>query len=322
MNGRRRRASPRVDGKRAGFALLAVIWGTGLIALLVSAFVSAGRLRLQGAFNIASATQAAYIAESAINLSALTLLSRRDVLTPGEEGINDGAPKFCVLNGAAVALAVEDEGGKVDLNAAPPEVLRAALAGFGLDERKAQEAAGAIAAYRAAPAGGLDAIVPTPKSDKPIAPKQAPFETVMELDQVSGIDAALFRALLPFVTVHSRSAGVDARSSPPALFAALAGFPLEQVRALAAAPYPNDLNRKDPRFPANLNMSSDGQSAFLIRAEVRLATGQTAVKEAILDMHPQSGKPFAFAEVRRGESRYGERLGAIIAANGPGVPDC
>ncbi len=226
-----------------------------------------------------------------------------------------------MLDRAAVALAIEDEAGKVDLNAGSPEVLQAALLGLGLDEARAQEVVGAIIAYRTPPTDGLVQLGPIRAGDKAIAPKQGLLETVMELDHVSGVDPALFRALVPLVTVHSRIAGVDARSSPPALFAALSGFPAEEVHALAAAPYPNNLKRTDPRFPGNFNQTGD-QSAFLIHAETRLATGQTIARDAILDLRPPNGKQFAIREIRRGRSLYAERLRAIIAANGAGVPDC
>lgn len=309
-----------INRRRDGFALLAVIWGTGLIAMLIIAFMDSGRLRLQAAFNIGSANQASYVAESAINLATLALLTKREA-SPTGETVYDGTPKFCALDRALVALAVEDEAGKIDLNAARPELLQAALLGLGLSERKAQEAASAIVAFRTSSTDATAQMSSTRAGGKPTTSKEGLFETIMELDQVSGVDPTLFRALLPLVTVHSNTAGIDARSSPPALFAALSGFPVEAVRALAVQPYPNDLNRSDPRFPANFN-ERGSQSAFLIHAEVRLATGQTIAREAILDLRPPSGKQFAIREIRRGQSRYADRLRAIIAANGAGVPDC
>lgn len=313
--------APRsANTRRAGFALLAVIWGTGLIAMLVVAFMNSGRLRLQVAFNIASATEASYLAESAINIATLTLLMRRDAL-PTSETVYDGAPKFCVLDQAVVALAVEAESGKIDLNAAPPELLQAVFLGLGLDERRAEEAASAIIAYRTSPTDAGIQMSSTSQGGKPLAAKEGLFETIMELDQVNGLDSALFSALLPLVTVHSKNSGVDSRSSPPALFAALSGFPVKAVGALASQPYPNNLNRTDPRFPANFNQPGD-QSAFLIHAEVRLPTGQTIAKDAILDLRPPDGKQFAIREIRRGQSRYADRLRAIGAAKNVLVADC
>ncbi|KAF2992317.1 type II secretion system protein GspK [Methylocystis sp. MJC1] len=308
--------------RRAGFALLAVIWGTGLIAMMVVAFMTSGRLRLQTAHNIAGATGANFIAESAVNLATLTLLSKRGaaVAAPNAEtDVYDGAPSFCVLDGAAVALAVEEEGGKIDLNAATPQLLQLALVGVGLEERAARDVANSIVLFRTAPAPNQIAL--TLASDKPIEPKQGLFETVMELDQVSGVDAVLFRALIPLVTVHTRSPGIDPHVSPPTLFAALSGYPVEQVRLLAATPYPNQIDRRDARFPSNFVQPAD-HGAYLIHAEALLASGQTSAKDAIIDMRPSNGKQFALKEMRRGPSRYAQRLREMIATNGAGVPDC
>ena len=322
MTGVRRSRPSRKQWKKSGFALLAVIWGAGIISLLIVSFMTTGRLRLQTAHNIASATQASYVAEGAVNLATLALLAERDASVAQPDAvIYDGAPRFCVFDGTAVAIAIEEESGKVDINAAPPQLLKAMLTGFGLDLPVADLVANMIVAFRTPPGDILQLRSAPETSDKPFGSKRAPFDTVMELDQVSGIEPALFRAIIPFVTVHSRSAGVDARTSPPALFAALAGFPTEQVQALKATPYPNGLNRNDPRFPANFKQPGD-RGAFLIHAEVALATGQTAAKDAIVDLRPASGRQFALKELRRGQSKYVDQLRAVIGANGVGVPDC
>lgn len=319
-----RRLRRRGLERRGGFALLAVIWGVGIISLLVIAFMTSGRLRLQSATNIAGATQASLIAEGVVNIVALSLLAARDQNVAEQEGpVNDGAPRFCVFEGAAIAVGIEEEGGKVDINAASPEILKAMLLGLGLDMRAADAVANAIVAFRSAPTEtpGRPGFA-ADAGDKPIPPKRALFQTVMELDQVSGVDAALFRELTPLVTVHSHSPGVDARSAPPALFAAMTGLPSQEVRALAAAPFPNRLNRKDPRFPANFNQRGD-RNAFLVHVEALLATGQTAARSALVDLGAGlAGQQFAIREMRRGRSLYVDRLSAMIASNGAGVPDC
>jgi general secretion pathway protein K len=116
---------------RKGFALLIVIWGLGAIALLVLSLLTTGRLRLQTAFNLAGAAQAQSIAEAAANLAILSLVAEKDARGgPQAPAPHDGAPRFCALRDAAVALAIEDEGGKIDLDAASDDFLRQALAGL------------------------------------------------------------------------------------------------------------------------------------------------------------------------------------------------
>lgn len=308
--------------RRAGFALLAVVWGVGLIAAMVVAFMTSSRLRLQAASNVANSAAANYIADAAINLTAVKLLARQSIAdSQGADASYDGAPRFCVLDGAAVAVAIEDEGGKIDLNTAPPEAMQAVLMGLGIEERAAKGIARSIAEFRTpSVAVGTD-LSPVTQSGKPIPPKRALFGTVTELDQVGGLDPALYRLLTSFVTVASKSPGVDPRVAPPGLFAALAGYPSADVLRLAATPFPNGLDRKDMHFPANLNQMSE-RSAYLIHAEALLATGQIASRETLLDLRPANGKPFALKEWRRGNNIYVDQLRSMIATNGAGVPDC
>jgi general secretion pathway protein K len=309
----------RTGKERAGFALLAVIWGSGLIAMLVVSFMTTGRLRLQTAHNIARATEAGLIAEGAINLAILGLLAQRDAapVQTGNEVVYDGEPRFCVFDGAALAVGIEEESGKVDINAATPELIGMTLIGLGLEPRAAETLAKAIVTFRTPENIGFK---PLRTSDDG-GPGKAPFDTVLQLDQTPGMEPALLKDLISLTTVHSRSPSVDPRTSPPALFAALAGFPIDEVKGLLAAPYPNALNRKDPRFPANLRQPGD-HGAFLVHAEALLATGQSAARDAILDLRPPTGKQFAIKEIRRGQSRYAQQLRAMIASNGAGVPDC
>ena len=301
--------------------MLAVIWGLGVISLLITSFMSNGRLRLQTAFNIASAAQANLIADGAIGAAVLSLLSERNAsAVQADRLVHDGTPLFCVLSGAAVAVSIEEEGGKVDINSASPKLLQAMLMGFGVEMRQADALANAIVTFRTAPTNDItQPQVISDLSGKPFPPKRALFQTALELDQVEGIDAQLFRELTPFVTVHSRSPGVDARSASPALFAALSGLAIDDVRTLIAAPFPNSLDRSDPRFPSAFTQGGD-RGAFRIHVEALLPTGQAAAREAVVDLRASSAGPYAIRELRRGATTYIDRLRAIGST--AGLPDC
>ncbi|MBB4196382.1 hypothetical protein CCR94_15110 [Rhodoblastus sphagnicola] len=147
-----------------------VIWGLGAIALLVLSFAATGRLRLQTAFNAAGAEQARAMAQAATNLAVLTL-AREQIAGGAPE--HDGAPSFCALEDAVVALAIEDEAGKIDLNAASESLLRDAFSGLaGLAPNDATAVARAVAQFRTPAIFGLD----TPSgAGKPFAAKGAQF---------------------------------------------------------------------------------------------------------------------------------------------------
>jgi general secretion pathway protein K len=324
---KRRAPRGRSAGRQAGFALIVVIWGLGIIAVLIISFMTSARWRLQAASNIAGADQAKYAAEGAINAAILAVLTEKDAgFSNPQQGqaqqppAHAGEPHFCSLQSALVAVEIQDEGGKVDLNSAPPKLLQAMFNGFGMDMRDADAMANAIVTFRSIPSNSLAAKFPEYEAaGKPFGPKRAPFQTILELDQVAGIDQALFRQLLPFVTVYSRRPGVDPQSAPPALFAALAGYPPEDVRALARDA--GRVDRRDPRFPETFKQAGSAGS-FTIHAEAMLPTGHSAVLEALVDTVAAEGGSYAIHELRRGPARRLDELRDLGRQGGAGAPDC
>ncbi|WP_210332609.1 type II secretion system protein GspK [Methylosinus sp. H3A] len=296
-----------------------MIWGLGVIILLMTSFMATARLRLRGAVDNSAAIKAHLLAEGAVNLAIIGLLGEQKAGNPlqAETAVHDGAPRFCTLAGAAVAISIEDESGKLDLNAASSPLIEAALRGFGADD--ANGLARAIIAFRETQISEFARLsAPPPSSKRPFAPKHAPFQTALELDQIDGMDPQLLRALLPVVTVHSHSVGVDARSAPPALFAALARYPAAETLALAAKPFPNGLDRRDPRFPAEYRQNGVAGGTFSIHAEAALSSGAIGVEETIIALRPNERLPFTILETRRALARNRDRL----LGAGASAPPC
>ena len=68
---------PRPTNRRNGFALPLVIWGLGIIALLIVSFMTTARWRAQAAYNIYGAAKADLLADSAVNIALLQLLAEK-----------------------------------------------------------------------------------------------------------------------------------------------------------------------------------------------------------------------------------------------------
>jgi len=313
----------RSIGRRNGFALVTVIWGLSLITLLIVTFASAARLRLQTAYNISGAAQAGLFADAAINMAILSLLSEQS--QGASNGVHDGKPVFCAMRGVAVAIAIEDESGKVDLNAATPEILKALFSGLGLQTSAASALADAIVDFRTPPGAGGVATGGNESNDlgRPFRAKHARFDSTLELDQVARVDPALFSTLNRSATIYSFRPGINARAAPPALFAALAGFSAEDVGYLLKAPFPNKLDRNDGRFPQNFKsaVQGGGNPTFLVHAETLAATGQTGVKEAIVDFRAVGQGAFVLRELRSAAPRHLDQLRAV-ASGGGALPNC
>ena len=297
-----------------------VIWAIGIISLLALSFMGSVRYRVMVAANILESARAEALSEAGVNLAKLDLLG----LTRGNTGalrFRPGGPTvFCAMPGQGVAgIVVEDEGGKIDLNAAPPKLLARMLNGFGATPDQAERLAAAIAEFGST---STDAVLADVKrreyadAGRPYGPKTALFETALELDQVIGMPHQLFRQVLPYVTVHSRRPGIDPEAASPALLAALAGEGSDTVRALMQGNTTGiDLASLPGRLPLGTVAPRSGRS-FLIHVEIAMPGKSVFVREAIVELVEEQ-KPLVLREWRRGERRTG-----FSTAAARGAPAC
>ena len=134
----------------------------------------------------------------------------------------DGRDYRFDFDGAQIDVSLRDETGKVDLNAAAPDLLASLMRTQGEPAESATRIAGAIVDWRdedslVQVAGGAE----DPNyaaAGLAWGAKDAPFETVTELEQVLGMRPALYRALAPYLTVHGALADAecDVRGRPGA----------------------------------------------------------------------------------------------------------
>jgi general secretion pathway protein K len=308
------------QGSEDGYALLLVIWAIGIMSLLALSFMGSVRYRVMVAANILESARAEALSEAGVNLAKLDLLG----LTRGNAGelrFRPGGPAvFCTMPGQGVArILVEDEGGKIDLNAAPPKLLAHMLNGFGATTDQAEKLAAAIAEFGST---STDSVLEDAKrreyveAGRPYGPKKALFETALELDQVIRMPHQLFRQLLPYITVHSRRPGIDPQAASPALLAALAGEGSDTVHALMRGDSTRiDLASLPGRLPLGTVAPRSGRS-FLIHVEIAMPGKSVFVREAIVELVEEE-KPPVLHEWRRGERRAG-----LSTAAARGAPAC
>jgi general secretion pathway protein K len=304
-----------------GFALIIVIWGLGLISLLALTVITTGRYRVLATHNVIETAKAEALAEAGVNLLRLEL---RAALANGSIGTlrfaTNGEPMLCTMpQGALAVLTVADEGGKADLNTASPQLMSALLRGFGARAEEASHIAAAIAEFsRPGNDASAETVARAYAADlRAYGPKRAPFETVLELDQVIGISPELFRVLVPYVTVHSHATGVDARVAAPALLAALAGLDPARVARLvdeARSDRASEVSVRD--LPLQFLSPSSGRT-FLVHAEVRMPGGASYAQEAIVDV-ADGGIGDDLREWRRGQGRFV----SLLANTRPSRPPC
>lgn len=205
-----------------GAVLIVVLGAMLLLSAIASTLMLATRSELKARFEAGRSVELSLIADGMVRLTAYQLTRRS-----GEEkatALVDGTPRSCTVGEDIVEVRVVDAAGLVDLNAAPLQLVERALLAAGASPAIAKSMAARIQDFRDADdvetPGGAETATYAAQGMRH-GPKNAPFDTVEELDQVLGMSPELLEALRPLVTVQSRFAGIDPAVTPLPLLRAL-----------------------------------------------------------------------------------------------------
>jgi general secretion pathway protein K len=304
----------QVHSQQAGFALVLVIWIIGLVSLLTLGVIWSSRLNIQAAGNNLENARAEALADAGIQLVRLAAFhsvdASPDIREKNTMSIGGMVKIVCAMPDDAIALiVVENEAGKINLNTASAELLEQFLAGLDLEQINEREMAEAIAAFRSVRAGEeRSAQYPY---DIPL--KHAPFETVLELDQIPGMTRASLETILPHVSVSKKAGAFDIALASPALRAILDNTSVSTGRDLfstlrSGAPAPDSM-------AAITQLLGDGAGDFLVHVEIMTNGGGHFVREAIITLSGIGRWP-RVAEWRRGRARYNKTL-PVLAKPSP-----
>jgi len=280
--------SPNND---SGFVLISVIWIAGLLAVVTMTFAISVRSHILAGANVISGERAQYIADGMATLTAYRLATapggRQTVAINGEAAVCRWSEE------AKVSVAVQDQGGLVDLNTASPQLLSGLLTGIGVLQDQATSIFLALRDYRDPDSQRADGgVEPVIYDRKPFGPKNAPFAVIEELDQIPGLDDDPFHRLLGLVTVHSQQPGIDPATAPDQL-----------LRTLG-------IGRS---FEDGLQFASPSpRRVFAIDVAVEMKDRSRYVRHAIVSLLRQPERPFAILAWQQGS--WNERAIAMNAA--------
>ena len=273
----------------AGFVLVSVLWLLALLTLITLVLLTAVRLDVRATGQLSRHAEAEALADGLMRLVALRL-GDRDRRPLADAGLaRDGTPMRCEYKDAVVAIAVTDVGGLVDLNATSASLLEWLLRGLGLPPERAVALAAAIVDFRDEDdVPGVNGAESAAYHAAGLAhgPKNARFETVTELDQVLGMDLALFNRLRAVATVHSRQPGIDASVAPREVLSAAAASRTDVAAASATLGTPGPVD-----IPSEFRIPSRAR-AYRVAVGVQLPNGGRFVREAVIE--PERTAPLGF----------------------------
>jgi general secretion pathway protein K len=204
-----------------GYALVSVLWLVVLLTGITAAYHAQARVEARLLTAALQRAQAEALAEAGIWIAAREHYSATSTSPERANRVT----RTIDVDGSAVAVTIADVSGLINLNAAPPELLAAALAArSGLEPAVQSAVVDAILDWRDGdstrnPAGAEDADYATVKAAH--GAKDAPFATTDELRLVHGMTPAAYRALAPTLTVFGNHARVNTTAAPAEVLAIL-----------------------------------------------------------------------------------------------------
>lgn len=303
MSSRKRANKPqfRNSGTTRGIALVAVLWAVMLLALMAQSFTTDVRTGTQLTKNLLANAEARALADAAVHSAIERLLSERS-----DAGLAyDGSPYRTTIGRTVVEISVQDECGKIDLNAAPSALLERLFHWAGLAPDNARAIVDAIEDWK--DRDSLRRLNGAEESDYRQAnlgygPKNLAFDSVEELRLVFGITPALFEKIRPAMTVHARRCRgrVDPRVATPTVLAAILDDEAQAKSYLE--------ERGDGAPALDLPKSIAARSrpdTFTIQATAKTANGATFTRKAVVRLVTRRGRPFTILKWRRGSVNAG-----------------
>ena len=147
-----RSTSPRPRQRDDGFALIVVIWVAVLLSIMAAAFTASvkGRIRTTSAKVQSAKVEAA--ADAGIQIAMLELLARSRDPAVEARFTQSGVSAVCATDDETiVAISIEDEEGKVNLNTPNEALLLALVSGLGAAPLDARTYVDRILDFRSLP---------------------------------------------------------------------------------------------------------------------------------------------------------------------------
>jgi len=286
MRTRRRSLAPARQSD--GFIVVAVLWIIGALATLAAIY----------ALYVANSTVALAVHDDRIQAEALTRAGielaayQLNSVTPDNIRQTRGAFSFR-MGGANVLVDFRSEAGRIDLNAAPKELLSGLFRTLGAGPDNADIYADRIIGWRSTPTDNTDPEAGLYRTaGLNYLPREAPFAHVGELWLVLGLPPVLVERALPYVTVYSGRQEVSLADAAPEVIAAIPGMTPD--RLYAALTQPGGPQAAQPAAPGGDPAAPPPPESNTSRITVRLAfdNGRRTSAEAVILLVEDGDEPY------------------------------
>jgi general secretion pathway protein K len=275
-----------------GIALISVLIGLAILALIAAAMLAETRVAVQGGRYASDKVRFQAIADAGIARAVLALIDRR----PEERWRVDGVPQQVVLFGVPLTITIQDERGKIDLNAASGDTIAALFKSAGLSGGDAAALADKVLDWRETGPGkrlhGADAD-DYRAAGLAYSPRRGRFQSISELKLVLGMTPELYERVRPALTVYSGSGAVDVATAPKQVLLTLPGYDTQKAddfissRSQLGAPVTGAVTQGkiDPRIAL-------AGWPFTIEVAVLMREGEIVIRRDVVRITDDPKRPY------------------------------
>ncbi len=276
--------------RQRAMALVIVLWFLALLTLMVGALAYSMRVETQTVSNAVVSARGRAVGEAAIFWAIAEMAKPEDE----RQVLEDGTPFEWEFGGAKVTITVLNEAGLVDINTASRELMAKLFTDLGgLEAEQVDALLDAITDFR--DQDNVRSLNGAEDEDYEAqglpGAKDAPFESVEELQRVMGMTGTLYRAVAPYMTVYSHSSGVNPRYSPRGLLLVFADGDAAAVDSWMAerAEAPNSAM---PAFGQGM-FAPSRRNSYRITADSGFPDGTGRIRvSATAFVYPQQQPPY------------------------------
>jgi general secretion pathway protein K len=291
---------PVVRKAQRGIALLVVLGLVIFLSLIALPFSESQRLSTQMTANALMVAKLQAAADGAVHRMLFELARPRaaDATVALTQWKANGMTRELSENGFQMTVSARNEAAKIDLNFAAEALLKSVFVNAGVSDEDAQSIVAAIKDWTDAdnlkrPNGAEADDYRT--AGKKTVPSNDFFIAIEELQNVMGVTPQIFSAVSPYLTVQSRSAGVDPLTAPSTVLSLVPGIDTALVQSWVSE---RDAALQEglpvPPIPFSSAYFATGGSSVRIVAEARSTDGLRATREASvrLNLTPGSAPQF------------------------------
>jgi general secretion pathway protein K len=286
-----------------GFVVVAVLWIIGALSALVSVY----------AIYVIDTAAGFSIHEERVRAEALVLsgleLAAYHLATPVSARPTNGNFNFRVDNDD-VSIEYRSEAARVDLNAAPKELLMGLFVTLGLRRDAAEDYVDRIVRWRTTTLkqdadSAAQAPPPDAQATSPVpASRAGRFTHAYEISLVTDLPRSFIERLLPFITVYSGRPQVNILDAAPEVISALPGIAPERLVAILAERQgrpPNQQVLASLLGPASAYASLEAGNTLRVKSRITFESGRQAEAEVVILLFERGDEPYAILSWRDGE---------------------